>query len=208
MLLDGEQWRCSNTYQAADTEECAKMYHLGYKCVVCLVCRVKSAGRVSNKYGAKRQVGNPYPPCSLYNIVTLFWNLICWRESSRVWYFMEITSCQNERDSCWRDWHWETCQPSLLQMRWRRFCRKKFSTRKLVLAYGTLHSIVTKFYGVWASDEHQNLEIGQYEIGEDEIGTHLRFKGQSSKNYQGGLQHRRVTPKDLWIYVGKVWVWW
>lgn len=57
-----------------------------------------------------------------------------------------------------------------------------------------------KFYGLWASDEHQNLEIGQYEIGEDEIGTHLRFKGRSSeKNYQEGLQHRRVTPKDLRI---------
>ena len=38
-----------------------------------------------------------------------------------------------------------------------------------------------KFYGLCASDEHQNLEIGQYEIGEDEIGTHLRFKGQSSE---------------------------
>ena len=28
--------------------------------------------RVSNKYGAVRQVGNPYLHCSLYNIVTLF----------------------------------------------------------------------------------------------------------------------------------------
>lgn len=40
----GEQWRCSNTYQAADTKEYAKVYQLGYECVVCLVCRVKSAG--------------------------------------------------------------------------------------------------------------------------------------------------------------------
>ena len=28
----------------------------------------------------------------------------------------------------------------------------------------------------------------------------MRFKGRSSKNYQGSLQHRRVIPKDLRIY--------
>ena len=57
-----------------------------------------------------------------------------------------------------------------------------------------------KLFGLQACDEHRNLEVSQYEIGEDEIGTYLRFKGRSSKNYQGGLQHRRVIPKDLRIY--------
>ncbi len=40
----------------------------------------------------------------------------------------------------------------------------------------------------------------QYSIDTDERGRYLHFVGRSSKDYQGGLQHRKVQNKDLCIY--------
>ena len=57
-----------------------------------------------------------------------------------------------------------------------------------------------KCFGLCGGDEHWNLEVEQYSIGQDEHGRYLRFVGRSSKNYHGGLQHRRVQNKDLRIY--------
>ena len=57
-----------------------------------------------------------------------------------------------------------------------------------------------KCFGLRGGDEHRNLEVVQYSIDHDEKGRYLHFVGRLSKNYQGGLQHRRIQNKDLRIY--------
>ena len=57
-----------------------------------------------------------------------------------------------------------------------------------------------KCFGLSGGDEHRNLEVVQYSIDHDEKGRYLHFVGRLSKNYQGGLQHRRIQNKDLRIY--------
>ena len=59
----------------------------------------------------------------------------------------------------------------------------------------------SKMFGLRAADEHRSLEIEQFKIARDDSGKYLRFSGRSCKNYQGGLHHRKVEPKDLKIYV-------
>ena len=57
-----------------------------------------------------------------------------------------------------------------------------------------------KLFGLRAADEHKNLEVHQFIIGDDETGHYLRFVGKSCKNWQGGLNQRKVEAKDLRIY--------
>ncbi len=57
-----------------------------------------------------------------------------------------------------------------------------------------------KLFGLRAADEHKTLEATQFTIGDDACGHFLRFTGKSCKNWQGGLNQRKVEPKDLTIY--------
>ena len=57
-----------------------------------------------------------------------------------------------------------------------------------------------KLFGLRAADEHKRLEPSQFICGDDENGDFLRYIGRSCKNWQGGLNHRKVEAKDLTIY--------
>ena len=57
-----------------------------------------------------------------------------------------------------------------------------------------------KLFGLRAADEHKRLEVSQFVVGDDETGHFLRFVGKSCKNWQGGLNRRKVEAKDLKIY--------
>ena len=57
-----------------------------------------------------------------------------------------------------------------------------------------------KCFGLHESDEHRNLDVEQFSVDSDENGQYLRFIGRSSKNFQGGIEHRKIHNKDLRIY--------
>jgi len=70
-------------------------------------------------------------------------------------------------------------------------------------AQGLLNAVFwynCKCFGLRGGDEHRNLEVDQYSLDHDEHGRYLRFVGRSTKNYQGGLQHRKLHNKDLRLY--------
>ena len=55
----------------------------------------------------------------------------------------------------------------------------------------------SKMFGLRASNEHRQLEVGQFSIGTDHNGKYL---GRSCKNWQGGLHQRKIKPKHLKRY--------
>eukprot|EP00118_Oscarella_pearsei_P017107 m.168548 g.168548 ORF g.168548 m.168548 type:complete len:283 (+) comp38959_c0_seq4:5169-6017(+) len=59
----------------------------------------------------------------------------------------------------------------------------------------TVFFYVSKCFGLRAVDEHRSLTAESFEFGEDEEGKFIEYVGGKSKNYQGGLQHRKVQPK-------------
>ena len=62
----------------------------------------------------------------------------------------------------------------------------------------------SKMFGLRAADENRHLDADQFSIESEENGDRfLRFMGRSCKNYQGGLRHRKVEPKDFRIYEDK-----
>ena len=100
----------------------------------------------------------------------------------------------------WRDWNWKAvCWASYKadgEIEGSLWDEEIFTCETALGLPNIRFWYSCKFFGLRACDEHRNLEVSQYEIGVDEIGTYLRFKGWFSKNYQGGLKPRRVTPKD------------
>ena len=57
-----------------------------------------------------------------------------------------------------------------------------------------------KCFGLRGGDEHHNLDVEQFSVDSDENGQYLQFIGRSSKNFQGGIEHRKIHNKDLRIY--------
>ena len=54
-----------------------------------------------------------------------------------------------------------------------------------------------KCFGLHGGNERRQLEVDQYSL---ENGRYLCFVGKSAKNYQAGLQHRKLHNKDLCTY--------
>ena len=70
-------------------------------------------------------------------------------------------------------------------------------------AQGLLNAVFwynCKCFGLRGGDKHRSLQLDQYSLNHDECGRYLRFVGRSTKNYQGGLQHRKLHNKDLRLY--------
>ena len=58
-----------------------------------------------------------------------------------------------------------------------------------------------KLFGLRAADEHRDLKVSQFIIGDNDAGHHyLRYVGKTCKNWQGGLGQKKVKPKDLTIF--------
>ena len=59
----------------------------------------------------------------------------------------------------------------------------------------------SKFFGLRGRDEHRNLQIKQVQIGKDDNGTFIKFRGKTCKTYNGGLRHRYIEPKVVKHYL-------
>ncbi|XP_066288271.1 zinc finger MYM-type protein 3-like [Branchiostoma lanceolatum] len=54
-----------------------------------------------------------------------------------------------------------------------------------------------KVFGLRGMDEHRRLQIEQYKFGTDVSGKYLLYTGRICKNVQGGLNHRQVDVKRI-----------
>lgn len=54
-----------------------------------------------------------------------------------------------------------------------------------------------KLFGLRGVDEHGGMEIDQIDLGVDQRGYFVKFKGRSSKIYKGGLAQRHVETKEI-----------
>ncbi|KAI8496541.1 hypothetical protein Bbelb_258400 [Branchiostoma belcheri] len=54
-----------------------------------------------------------------------------------------------------------------------------------------------KIFGLRGMDEHQRLMMDQYKFGTDNNGRYVEYTGRVSKNVQGGLQQRQVDVKTI-----------
>ena len=57
-----------------------------------------------------------------------------------------------------------------------------------------------KLFGLRAGDEHRSLIVDQYEFGTSGGCEYMKLNGRSSKTYNGGLKHRKLTAKSLRIF--------
>ena len=51
-------------------------------------------------------------------------------------------------------------------------------------------------FGLRAGDEHRDLQVEQYAFVEEGGKEKLMFQGRLNKQYQGGLKHRKIKPKQ------------
>ena len=59
-----------------------------------------------------------------------------------------------------------------------------------------------KLFGLRARDEHTNMDRDQIRLVMDKaLGEGISYIDRTCKNWQGGLKHKKVTPKDLTHYV-------
>lgn len=54
-----------------------------------------------------------------------------------------------------------------------------------------------KLFGLRGRDEHHDLDISQFEIGEDATGKFIQFVGRANKTFKCGLKHRNVEHKKV-----------
>ena len=160
---------------------------------------------------ANRQDGSPYPPDSLYQLVAGIQRHL--RENSRpdlgildpknLDFFQ---SCQvldarmKELTSKGLGTVKKQAQPLTPEQEEYLWEQGIFGTDNAECLINAVFWCNCKCFGLRGGDEHRNLEVEQYSIDSDEQGRYLRFVGRLSKNYQGGLQHRRIQNKDLRIY--------
>ena len=68
-------------------------------------------------------------------------------------------------------------------------------------AEGLSHAVFfynCKLFGFRAMDEHRELDPSQYKIYTDQHNKRcLKFFGRASKNHQGGMNNRKVEPKQI-----------
>ena len=57
-----------------------------------------------------------------------------------------------------------------------------------------------KFFGLRAGDEHRQLKVQQFSFGIMNDTEYVQFTGSTSKTYNGGLKHKKHSPKVLKIY--------
>ncbi|CAC5398682.1 unnamed protein product [Mytilus coruscus] len=57
-----------------------------------------------------------------------------------------------------------------------------------------------KLFGL-SVDEHRNLSVDQFELGKDQTGSYILFKGRANKTYKGGLNQRNLSAKNLKHYL-------
>lgn len=58
-----------------------------------------------------------------------------------------------------------------------------------------------KLFWLKSRGEHHDLDIFQFEIGEDDTGKFIQFVGHAHKTFKGGLKHRNVEHKNIKHYV-------
>ncbi|CAG2217688.1 unnamed protein product [Mytilus edulis] len=56
-------------------------------------------------------------------------------------------------------------------------------------------------FGLRGVDEHRNLSVDQFELGKDQTGSYILFKGRANKTYKGGLNQRNLSAKNLKHYL-------
>ncbi|CAC5425074.1 unnamed protein product [Mytilus coruscus] len=59
----------------------------------------------------------------------------------------------------------------------------------------------SKLFGLRGVDEHRNLSVDQFELGKDQTGSYILFKGRANKTYKGGLNQRYLSAKNLKHYL-------
>ncbi|CAG2250785.1 unnamed protein product [Mytilus edulis] len=59
----------------------------------------------------------------------------------------------------------------------------------------------SKLFGLRGVDEHRNLSVDQFELGKDQTGSFILFKGRANKTYKGGLNQRNLSAKNLKHYL-------
>ena len=57
-----------------------------------------------------------------------------------------------------------------------------------------------KFFGLRAGDEHRQLKVKQFGFGIMNDIEYVQFTGLTSKTYNSGLKHKKLSPKVLKIY--------
>lgn len=160
-------------------------------------------------FEAKRQDGNDYPPNTLYNIVcginryirSAFPDINIMSDDLR---FVYIRKCLDARMK-------ELTQRGVGVIRkqaepvsdeqeallWEK---SSFSMNDAVGLQRAVYFYVCKAFGLRAVDEHRNMQISQFEFGEDDQGKYVLFVGKNNKIYGGGISDRRISPKQIKQY--------
>lgn len=157
-----------------------------------------------------RQDGSPYPATTIYQIVSALQRHL--RETGRPelnildQHNLAFTQARQVLDGCMKQLTTsgvgsvkKQAQPLTSDQEHRLWQCGLFS---IETADGMLNAVFwynCKCFGLRGGDEHRDLVVQQY-IDSDTTGRFLRFVGRSAKNFQGGLQHKKVTNKDLKIY--------
>ncbi len=71
-----------------------------------------------------------------------------------------------------------------------------------VLLNTMLYSIGLNF-ALRSGDEHRNLIVEQFELGENEAGEYLKYTENVSKCNQRGLNDYKIPPKTVFAYASE-----
>jgi hypothetical protein len=65
------------------------------------------------------------------------------------------------------------------------------------LLHGGFFFYNCKLLGLRGRDEHHDLDISKFEVGEDDNGKLIQFVGRANKTFKGGSKHRNVDHKNI-----------
>ena len=160
---------------------------------------------------ARRQDGKPYPPRSVYAIITGLQRYLR-NEGRREVAFLSESDPTYARLRLALDARMKeltssgvgavTKQAEPLSEEHERMLWEKgiFTTETGMGLCYIVFFYNCKLFGLRGGDEHRGLMREQFSIDTDSVGRFLSFVGRASKNVKGGLKQRSVNSKNLKIY--------
>lgn len=158
-----------------------------------------------------RQDGSPYPATTLKHLcggIQRYLRDECRRDDVSLFEGVEYGDFRKTLDAQMKHLnvgglgtHPKQAEPVQLEHEEILWDKGVFSTETAFGYHRIMYFYNSKIFALRAADEHANLEVQQFECGEDRQGPFVRFKGRPNKNHQGGLkQTGRLGFKDLKQY--------
>ena len=159
----------------------------------------------------KKQDGKPYPPNTLYEIVMALQSFL--HQNFKEWKFLndvEFKTLRNTLDTKMKELSSEGLRPRRRQAEviteeeeeklWSSFLGAGNPTQLL----HTVVYLLGLHFALRAGNEHRNLRhspTSQLQLRRDSCGRRfLAYTEDVSKTQQGGLNHRKIAPKEVHAY--------